>query len=213
MECRNWPEDTIVGHDVKIGESFVHGIRCIIEPDVVIGNGVYIGHNVILKSGTRIKDNVVIGDNCITTGLCIVGNNVIIRTGSVISRGVIINDWAFIGAGVMSSHTKNVYHGRPNMKKIQLVTNIGYGCVIGSRVNLVAGVDIVPGTIIGYAANVIEPIVGYGYGQTIWYGNPAIRHGVLPEHSDWLIDVPRDYTPYEFTKDDLEKYLQHVGIG
>ena len=93
------------------------GHFCVIEKDVKVGDNVVLGDFVKLKSGTRIGDNVNLADYVKTTGLCYIGNNVNIRTGSCISKSVIVEDNTFIGAGVMSSHTRNVYHMRPKMPK------------------------------------------------------------------------------------------------
>ena len=202
-----------VAGDFKRGYNFSIGEYCVIEPDVVVGNGVCLGHFVMLKSGTRILDNVELADYCKTTGLCIIGNNVMVRTGSCISKGVIVNDWAFIGAGVMSSHTKHIYHGRPRARRKQLITRIGYGAVIGSRTNLMAGVQIAPGAVVGYNSNVV--------------GDLDIRHGVylnrpgpvatfqhttaaLNHARGRYIDVPSDYEPHQFDPEMLERYLPYA---
>ena len=99
-------------------------------------------------------DDVEIADDCVTTGICLLGNHVRVRTGSCISKSVIVDDWCFVAAGIMSSHTKNIYHARPNAPKKQLITRFGYGSVIGSRTNTSAGVSIAPGAIVGYGSHV-----------------------------------------------------------
>jgi acetyltransferase-like isoleucine patch superfamily enzyme len=195
-------------HDFAPGLNFKHGLNCIIESDVQIGSNVTLGHRVLLKSGTRILDNVVLADDCCTTGLCIIGNNAAIRTGSTISKGVIVNDWVFIGAGVMTSHTKNVYHGRPNMKPCQHVTQLGYGCIIGSRANLKAGVSVATGSIVAYGSNVMSDLT---YAFSIYMGNPCARRTrLVPPYEQWKIDVPDDYVPYMFTREQLEQYLPYA---
>jgi len=195
--------DCIIAKDFQHGDSFQCGHRCIIESDVVVGHDVALGHSVLLKSGTRIGNRVEIADNCCTTGVCLIGNDVMVRTGSCISKSVILNDFVFVGAGVMSSHTKNVYHGRPAMDKRQLITRIGYGVVIGSSVNLMAGVIIAPGIIIGYGANVVGDMP---WPWSLYLGNPARFIRSVAE-SAWAIDVPPDYDELEFELELLERYL------
>jgi UDP-3-O-[3-hydroxymyristoyl] glucosamine N-acyltransferase len=193
-----------IAKDFKHGKNFEHGLNCIIDPDVVIGDEVILGHNVHLKSGTRVLDDVEIADHCQTTGICLIGNHVRIRTGSCISKSVIIDDWVFVAAGIMSSHTKNVYHGRPRMEKQQHVTRIGYGTIVGSRTNFMAGITVAPGVIIGYNSNVVKDLdVPHG----IYFGHPARFVSQLEEEDPWYMGVPDSYEPLQFDPAMLEKYL------
>lgn len=202
--------DSVVAEDFRHGDNFKRGHFCVIEPDVIVGNNVHLGHNVMLKSGTRIGDNVEMADYCCTTGVCVIGNNVAIRTGSTISKGVIVDDWAFIGAGIMSSHTKHIYHGRPDAPRKQCITRIGYGAVVGSRTNLIAGVQIAPGAVVGYNSNVVcdlaEP---HGL-----YFNRAFPRAVLVRaiepYEDLYIDIPDDYEPRQFDPELLKRYLPYA---
>ena len=196
-----------IANDFKKGKDFQHGLNCIIEPDVVVGDDVRLGHYVHLKSGTRILNDVEIADHCMTTGISFIGNHVLIRTGSCISKSLIIDDWAFIAAGIMSSHTKNVYHGRPKMEKRQYVTRIGYGSIIGSSSNLLAGITIAPGAIVGYQANVVGSL-DQPNGIYINKPNPwATLQRVIDPDDPWYIEVPEDYIPHQFEQALLDKYL------
>lgn len=202
--------DCWVPLDFEPPAGFKMGAGCIIEEDVAIGIDVKLGHKVILKSGTIILDDVVMGDSCQTTGICIIGNHSRIRTGSCISKSVILNDWAFVAAGVMTSHTKNIFYGRPAMEQRQLVTRIGYGAVIGSRTCMMAGVSIAPGSIVGYDSNVVGDLdTPFG----MYYGNPARLKGALDEGHPWRIKIPEGYIPHEFNEALLEKYLPHYEGG
>ena len=193
-------ENVVVGDNISIGH------HCTILKDVVIGNNCKIGNHCFLKSGTVFADNVIFADLCSTTGICYLGNNVAVRTASCISKSVIVEDWAFVGAGIMSSHTRFPAHGRKNVTKDmgqQYITRIGYGCLIGSRVNLGAGVTIPDYTIVGYQALVIKSIKEAG----IWVGNPAKKIADLPK--GWKIPKPEGYKPYKFPKRKLKNYLPH----
>lgn len=186
------------------GRRFRQGLQCIIEEDVVIGDNVTLGHNVVLKNGTRIGNDVTIGDYCCTTGLCYIGNHVDIRTKSVISKGVIVGDCVFIGAGVMTSHTKRVYHHRPGVPRKQLITRIGYGAVIGSNCNLTAGVSISANVIVGYSSFVSKNLSLPG----IYFGHPAKWGSEL--NSKYVIEVPVGWRFPEFSEKLLEKYLPYI---
>ena len=180
------------------------GKYCVLEEDVEIGKNFEIGHHCVLKNGTRIGDNVTLGDYCKTTGLCYIGNNVNVRTDSCISKGVIVEDKAFIGGGVMTSHTRNIHHCRPKMEKCQYITHIGYGAIIGSGTNLSAGVKIGDNVIVGYGSNVLHDLVLQG----VYFGNPArFQLNLLPED---FIEIPKDYIYHEFTEEELKRYLPFV---
>lgn len=185
------------------GDNFKHGINVIIEPDVIVGDDVTLGHNVCLKSGTRVYNDVQLADYVKTTGLCIIGNQVAIRTGACISRSVIINDKAFIGPGVMTNHTKNVMHQR-NLTERQLITDIGYGAVIGSMVSINAGIRIGPNVIVAAGSNVYKSILAHGI-----YGDNPIR--LLKElDKDYILPIPTypsAYQEYSFTPALLGQYL------
>jgi len=188
----------------KAGKNFKVGLYCIIDEDVEIGDDVTIGNYVMLKNGTRISNRVNMADYCCTTGLCYIGNDVNIRTRSTISMGVIVEDRAFVGAGVMTSHTKNIYHQRPMMVQKQLITKIGMGSVIGSSSNLRAGVNIGPSVIIGYDSNVCGDCLMPG----VYFGNPAKKVGPLPP--TMVVEVPSGWEPYKFPEEMLKKYLSHA---
>lgn len=193
----------VVSSDFQHGENFKMGENCVIEGDVIVGDNVTLGHNVILKSGTRFGNDINFADNCCTTGICYVGNGVNVRTNSCISKSVIVEDRAFIGAGVMSSHTKNVYHHRPQMEKRQYITRIGVGAVIGSSTNLMAGITIGNNVVVGYGSNVVKDLLDEG----VYVGNPAKPFGEI----GWgmRVEIPEGWEPYMFSKEMLNKYLPY----
>lgn len=194
---------SIIEESVKVGDNFTMGHNSIIGKDVVVGNDVTIGNHCFLKSGTRFSNNIDFADYCKTTGICYVGNDVNIRTGSCISKSVIVEDKVFIGAGIMSSHTKNVYHQRPKMPRKQLITRVGYGSIIGSFTNLSAGVTIGDNVLIGYGSVVTKDVLEKG----IYVGSPLRRLGELPE--EMLIPKPEDYKEHRFSREMLTKYLPY----
>ena len=204
------PSGSFIAKDFAHGSGFQHGLQCIIDPDVVVGDDVKLGHRVHLASGTRVLDDVEIADDCVTTGICIIGNHVRIPTGSCVSKSVIVDDWCFIAAGIMSSHTKNIYHGRPNAPKRQLITRYGYGSVIGSRTNTSAGITVAPGAIAGYGSNVVSDL-DTPHGVYVNSPNPwAELKSVLQSDNPFYIEVPDDYEPHQFDEEMLRKYLPHA---
>jgi len=194
-------ESSVVHPSFKHGRNLKMGEFCVIEEDVEVGDDVTLGHHVVLRSGTRFGNRIDFSEYCCTTGLCYVGNDVNIRTRSTVSKSLIIEDKAFIGAGVMMSHTKNVYHHRPQMQRRQYVARIGVGAVVGSHTNLMAGITIGDNVIVGYNSNVTKSLLLRG----IYFGNPAKFGMELPE--EMLVEIPEGWEPYQFSQEMLEKYL------
>ena len=192
---------SIVHPSFKHGSNFKIGNFSVVEEDVEVGDNVSIGHFCMLKSGSRFGDNVTFADCCTTTGICYLGNNVGVRTGSCISKSVIVEDKAFIGAGIMSSHTKHIHHQRPEVKPRQLITRIGYGAVIGSRANLSAGITIGDNVVIGYGSVVTKDVLDMG----IYVGNPLRK--LADVSKEMVIPKPEGYKEHEFSEGMLKKYL------
>lgn len=184
----------IIGNNLKFGQN------CIIEDNVIIGNNVILGNNVTLKSGTRVGDGVKMGDYCCTTGLCIIGPHVDIRTKATISKGLIIEDYAFVGPGVMTNHTKVVI---PGVATPQFITRVGAGAVIGSQSIVLAGANIVSGAVIGAGSLVTKPITK----PAVYCGSPVKYHSELPYKNKY--GVTEKYT---FTRTDIEKYLPNYYV-
>jgi acetyltransferase-like isoleucine patch superfamily enzyme len=203
------PSGSWIAKDFEHGAGFDHGLQCIIDPDVVVGADVRLGHRVHLASGTRVLDDVEIADDCVTTGISLIGNHVRVRTGSCVSKSVIVDDWCFIAAGIMSSHTKNIDHGRPRAPKRQLITRYGYGSVIGSRTNTSAGITVAPGAIVGYGSHVVLDLE---VPNAVYYNKPnpwaELQFELAPDNPAY-IEIPADYVPHEFDPALLAKYLPY----
>ncbi len=203
------PSGSWIAKDFRHGSDFEHGLQCIIDPDVVVGDDVRLGHRVHLASGTRVLDDVEIADDCVTTGISLLGNHVRVRTGSCISKAVIVDDWCFIAAGIMSSHTKNIDHARPRASKRQLITRFGYGSIIGSRTNISAGVSVASGAIVGYGSQVV---VDLEVANGVYYNDPhpwATLQRELAPDNPYYIEVAAGYVPHEFDAELLGRYLPH----
>ncbi len=193
----------------KHGNNFQIGHYCVIEEDVVVGNNVTLGHHVMLKKGTRFLDNVEFSDYCVTTGACWVGNNVAFRAGAILSKCVVVEDNVFYGPGVVTNHTKHVSHMRPTMKKEQLITNIGYGSILGTQASIVAGVDISPLSIVGGGGVVVKDLAESG----VYVGNPVKKIMEVPD--EYILDLPpnagRMYLNNEVLSY-LKKYIKNLKV-
>lgn len=193
----------VIDDSFKHGKNFDIGQFCLIEPDVEVGDNVSLGSYVHLRSGTRFANNVHFGAYCRTTGICYLGNYVDARTAATVSKSVIVEDWVFLGPGIMTNHTKNVVHGRPHLEDRQLITRIGYGVIIGSSAQLVAGVRIGDNVVIGAGAVVTKDVLE----PAVYVGNPLRKLKELPK--EFLIQRPEDYKEHTFTDEMLKKYLPY----
>lgn len=201
--------NSIIHPSFRYGKNFKIGNFCVIEEDVIVGDNISLGNYVMLKSGTRFGNNVDFADCCVTTGACWVGNNVAFRTGAILSKSVIVEDNVFYGPGVITNHTKHVSHARPNMKKEQTVTNIGYGSIIGSQVSILAGINISPLSIVGGGSVVVKDLIEQG----VYVGNPVKKIMKLPK--EYKIDLPLNAGKLYFTKDvfsHFKKYIKNLKV-
>ncbi len=103
----------------------------------------------------------------------------------------------------MSSHTKHVYHQRPEMPRKQLITRIGYGAVIDSHTSMSAGVNIGDNVMVGYGSVVTGDLLDLG----IYFGNPAKFFKEVP--ANMVIPKPMDYKEHKFPKEMLKNYLPY----
>lgn len=157
-------EETKIGKNCNISgmasiatRGVVIGDNVTIEPFVVITENVKIGNNVTIRSNTtiggksfslvRTNDNDVIGLKDI--GTVIIDDNVEILGGVQVEKGILKSDCTFIG--------KNT--------KIDVLSHIGHGTVIGERVLVAAG------TVIGGNATI---------GNDVWIGlNATIANRIV----------------------------------
>jgi UDP-2-acetamido-3-amino-2,3-dideoxy-glucuronate N-acetyltransferase len=194
-----------IADDFRYGDNLTLGEYIIVEPNVVVGSGVKIGHRVTLKSGTIMGDNSIIDDHCLTTGACFIGNNVNIRSGAIISKATIIEDYCFIGPGVITNHTKHVSHGREEkIPDSQLLTYIGFGSIVGSQASILAGVSIGPQVIVGGGTVVVKDLEEKG----VYVGSPAKKIKELP--TDYLMVEPEDAGVMYLKKQMLHHLKQHI---
>lgn len=202
-----------IGSQVFLGENSCLGHNCVIESDVVSQENLTLEENVTLASGTRLGKNVDLSRCVITTGLCYLGDNVKVRANSTISNSWIIESWAFFGAGIMTSHTQHVSHGRPALKNEQFLSRVGYGAIIGSGVQCGAGVNIGPGAVIGYNA-FVRPGSNLE-SHSIYFNRPhpwATIQKTLHQDDAWYLDVPKKYQTHYFSSELLKKYLPGYDI-
>ena len=165
---------TIFGSNVRMGDGVV------IEQDCIIGDNTIIGHHCVLRSGTKIGDDCVIGHLTVFEGSCFIGNRVLIHAQCHITLGVVIEDDVFIAPFFVGANTPRIVHGRNYPLELKPYR-------IKRAARLGVAVVVLPGKVIGE-----NSLVGAGSVIThdvpdkeIWFGNPATKHGDVPE-SEWL---------------------------
>jgi acetyltransferase-like isoleucine patch superfamily enzyme len=124
-----------------------------------------------------------------------------VQNGACIAYGVIINDKAFIGPGVMTNHTKQIMWQR-NLPEFDLITQIGYGAIIGSASSLIAGLTIGDNVFVAAGSNVYKDINEPG----IYGGNPIKKIKDLDPIR--ILKRPAGYMNYEFNTNIIEKYIK-----
>jgi len=151
-----------IASDFRHGKNFKIGHYCVIQEGCEVGDDVDIQHHVLLKKGTKIGSNVYVDSFFRSSGNNRIGNNVTLRFGSTIAREVTVEDDVFISPNVMT-----IYSDHKGVRKGGMV--IGKGSFIGTNVVINAGVEIVPGCIVGSMSLVTKDLLEPG----IYIGIPA----------------------------------------
>ena len=133
----------------------------------------------IIGEECNLHSDVDIREYALLRGHVTVGKNVVIYQFANIAYGTIIEDDVYIGARVLTTNTKRIWHKRINMPfPPRQPAIIRRGARIG------AGAIILPGVIIGE-----QTFVGAGAVVTkdtkpfhIYVGNPARDIGLIPEN-------------------------------
>ncbi|KKM96431.1 hypothetical protein LCGC14_1178100 [marine sediment metagenome] len=162
--------NTILGKNVRLG----YGI--ITEKDCEIGDNTFIGNYVILRPETKIGNNCSIGHHTVIEGKTTIGNRVSIHTLCHITSYMVIEDDVFIGPCTLLTNTKRIKHGR-NFPLIETGSMIKRAARIGGGVTVLPDIVIGENALIGAGSVVTKNIPP----REIWFGNPAIKHGIIPK--------------------------------
>lgn len=141
------------------------GTRTEIGPHSVIYGGAEIGADCLIGDGVSIREDVKIGKRCVigrhVTINCDVeiGDEVRIMDGSHITDGMRIGSGSFFGVGVVTSSDRR----REVVDYVFQGSNapmVGMRCLIGSGANLLPGVKIGDGAVVGAGAVVVKDLEG-----------------------------------------------------
>jgi len=158
------------GKNVKLGEGIV------IEEGCKIGDNTIIGHYCVLRPRTIIGKDCVIGHMTVFEGECEIRDRVLIHAQCHITKDVLIEDDVFIAPFFCGANTKRIVHGRNYPLEIT-----GYTIKRAARIGI--GVLVLPDILIGENAQIgVGSVVTKNVpDREIWYGNPAKKHGDVPE--------------------------------
>lgn len=111
----------------------------ILNPEMIRGQGIFIGHNAFVGADVEIRDNVIINTNTIVEHGTVVNSHCNISPAAVVLGDIVLNEGVYIGA---SSTVKQQLH-------IEAWTIVGAGAVIVRDIEAA-------GTYVGIPARKIE---------------------------------------------------------
>ena len=145
---------------VILGDNVSVGARSTVFAGARIGDGTFIGDGSTVREGSTVGRNCVIGQNVAVSHDVVIGDNVRIMTGTHITGGMVIGDGSFIGVNVTTSNDK-----RPEVIDYQydfiLPPVVGKRVLIGSGANILPGVRIGDGAVIGAGALVTKDVPSF----------------------------------------------------
>lgn len=149
------------------------GARTEIGPHAIVYGGVHIGSDCLIGDAASIREGTTIGNRCVIGRRVLIGYDVMIgddvriQDGACVVGGCTIGDGSFIGLNVTMSNDR-----RRDVVEYRYVGAeapvIGKRVLIGSGANLLAGVRIGDGAVVGAGALVVRDVRadGLAYGHT-----------------------------------------------
>jgi acetyltransferase-like isoleucine patch superfamily enzyme len=144
-------------------ETLVIGPRTVICAHAVIYSGCAIGADCLIGDAASIREGSVIGDRCVigrhVTVLydAEIDDDVRLFDGTHITGGCRIGTGCFFGPGVLTSNNRRVdledYHHPPSNPP-----TFGRRVMVGTGANILAGVNVGDGALIGIGAVVVEDV-------------------------------------------------------
>lgn len=140
-----------------------------------IGESTLVWQHTIILSGAKVGNNCNINANCFIENDVTIGNNVTVKCGVQLWDGIIVEDDVFIGPN--ATFTNDKFPRSKIYKEITHKTIIKKGASIGANATILCGVTIGEKAMIG-AGSVVTKNIPPG---ELWYGNPAVKRGMVPE--------------------------------
>jgi len=163
------PDEAKISHSVKFGRNVRVGHGVVIDPDCVIGDDVFIGHNSVIRSGVRIGNRSIIGHLVVIEETTKIGDDVTIQSQCHITKLARIEDRVFMGPQAMCINTHRISHGRDYKAKLEGPV-IKFAARIGSGSILMPGVTVGRNSVIGAGSLIVKDVPD----EQIWYGKHTV---------------------------------------
>ena len=152
-------------------------LTAVIEDDVWIGTGCFIGHNVVVRRGSVIGDNVLIGHNTVIEEEVVIGNGTRVQACCYLTKRTVIANDVFIGPCVSTFNDHKIAFGKDRGEFECTAPHVYPFVRIGGAVQLMPGIKVRENALIGTGSLVTKNVPA----NEIWYGHPATKQGVVPE--------------------------------
>jgi acetyltransferase-like isoleucine patch superfamily enzyme len=177
-------EDAPISRDVKFGRKVRVGYHVVIDPDCVLGDGVFIGHNSMIRSNVRVGSRSVIGHLVVIESDARIGDDVTVHDQCHITKYARIEDRVFMGPKVMLINTHRISHGRDFDAKLE-GPRIRFGARIGSGSIIMPGVTVGRNAVVGAGSIVVKDVPD----EQIWFGKQTI---VIAQAASFQNYVPKE---------------------
>jgi acetyltransferase-like isoleucine patch superfamily enzyme len=145
-----------------------------------IGPGTKIWQFCVVLPGARIGSYCNICAGVLIENDVVVGDRVTVKSGVQLWDGVRLEDDVFVGPNVTFTNDLFPRSGRRPARFEK--TLVKRGASIGANATIVAGNTIGEEAMVGAGSVVTHDVPA----RTVWYGNPARQHGVVPEEKERL---------------------------
>ncbi len=88
--------DVYIDETTSVGEGTIIGIRCLVSPNVKIGNGVFLNSDVTLGHDVVVDDCATLYPRCQISGNCFIGKAAQLGSGVFLNKGVKIGERAVV---------------------------------------------------------------------------------------------------------------------
>lgn len=144
----------------------------ILEPGVLLGQGVSIWHFCHVRAGAEIGDEVSLGQGCYVAATARLGRGSRVQNNVSLYDGVWLEEEVFVGPSVVFTNVRTPRAHTPRADAF-LPTHVGRGVSIGANATIVCGVRIGHDALIGAGSVVTRDVPPHA----LMMGNPARQRG------------------------------------